>query len=44
MDITSLISNLGFPIAMCLLFYVDFRKVILKNTEAIILLTEKLRV
>ena len=46
---TSLISSIGFPIVMCLILFKyiqteisDMRKVIEKNTEAIISLTKRL--
>ncbi len=47
--VTSLISSIGFPIVMCLILFKyiqteisDMRKVIEKNTEAIISLTKRL--
>lgn len=47
--VTSLVSSIGFPIVMCLILFKyiqteisDMRKVIEKNTEAIISLTKRL--
>lgn len=35
MEITALISTLGFPIVVCLWFMLRTEKIIMKNTEAI---------
>lgn len=47
--ITTIVSSVGFPIVMCLILFkyiqseiTDMRKVIEKNTEAIISLTKRL--
>ena len=47
--VTSLVSSIGFPIVMCFILFKyiqteisDMRKVIEKNTEAIISLTKRL--
>ena len=34
MDPITAISTVGFPIVMCLLYYLDMKKIINKNTEA----------
>ena len=43
MEITTLISTLGFPIAMCMWFMLRTEKIIQGNTDAIVKLTLLLR-
>ena len=35
-DLMTAISTIGFPIVACLIMYIDFRKVITRNTEAVL--------
>jgi len=44
MEITSLISSLGFPIAVCLWFMFRMEKVLNNNTEAVVNLTNAIDV
>lgn len=42
-DMITAITNVGFPIAMCVYFVLRFEKILSKNTEAITALTEKIK-
>ena len=42
-EIVELITNLGFPIFMCLYFILRFEKILKSNTEAIQALLKKIK-
>ena len=42
-EITNLISNVGFPIALCIYFVFRFEKILKANTEAMHALIRKIK-
>ena len=42
-EIIELVQSVGFPIVIALLFYIDLRKVVNRNTNALDLLAEQQR-